>query len=265
MMLASCEQGTTDKDSAMQERDSLQRIINEKDLELNDIMGTFSEGQEGIRRINEAEGRIVVVESGPENPSGRDVIRENMQFIEKAMEQNRDMIRVLREKLETSSFKADKLVKTIENLQAQIDTQSQRRQELEASLAERDSMLAVQVETISSLTAENESKSNALSQQDKELNKAWFVFGTKSELKEEKILSDGDLLRDSSFRRDYFTQIDRRYDKVVKFYSKSAKVLSSHPTGSYQLVKDAQGQYELHIKQPELFWSVTRYLVVQVR
>ena len=63
MMLASCEQGTTDKDSAMQERDSLQRIINEKDLELNDIMGTFSEVQEGIRRINEAEGRIVVVES----------------------------------------------------------------------------------------------------------------------------------------------------------------------------------------------------------
>lgn len=115
------------------------------------------------------------------------------------------------------------------------------------------------------LTADNNAKSKTLSAQEKELNTAWFVFGTKSELKGEKILADGDVLKDGDFNKDYFTQIDIRYDKVIKFYSKSVKMLSSHPTGSYKLVKDADGQYELHITSPAQFWSVTKYLVVQVK
>ncbi|MBQ5722336.1 MAG: lipoprotein, partial [Bacteroidaceae bacterium] len=56
-MLSACFMGNEAKEEAMQkERDSLQRIINEKDLELNDIMGTINVVQEGISRINEAEG-----------------------------------------------------------------------------------------------------------------------------------------------------------------------------------------------------------------
>ena len=52
LLLASCGQSKQVGESALeQERDSLQRIINEKDIELNDIMGTFDEVQEGIRRI----------------------------------------------------------------------------------------------------------------------------------------------------------------------------------------------------------------------
>ena len=57
-MLSACFMGNEAKEEAMQkERDSLQRIINEKDLELNDIMGTINVVQEGISRINEAEGQ----------------------------------------------------------------------------------------------------------------------------------------------------------------------------------------------------------------
>ena len=67
------------------------------------------------------------------------------------------------------------------------------------------------------------------------------------------------------FNKDYFTKIDIRYDKDLKFYSKSAQLLSTHPAGSYQLAKDKQGQYELHITDPQKFWSVSKYLVVQVK
>ena len=118
---------------------------------------------------------------------------------------------------------------------------------------------------VASLTEENRSKAEKVQQQEKELNSAWFVFGTKSELKEQKILSKGDVLKSSDFNKDYFTKIDIRYDKDLKFYSKSAELLSTHPAGSYQLVKDKQGQYELHITDPQKFWSVSKYLVVQVK
>ena len=272
IIVCSCSQGNAVSDAAHQERDSLQRIIDEKDAELDDIMGTFNEVQEGIRRISEAEGRVTVADATRENASSRELIRENLEFIEQAMKQNRDMVAQLKEKLRNSSIKADKLQKTIANLQNQIEQQAQRIQELEASLAEKDEELIRKGQEISelndnvtSLEADNESKSKSLAAQEKELNEVWFVFGTKSELKEQKILTSGDVLRDGNFKRGYFTQIDIRSDKEIKLYSKSAKLLTTHPSGSYNLTKDAQGQYELRITNPQKFWSVSKYLVVQVR
>lgn len=273
LLLISCGQGQQVSESAIeQERDSLQRIINEKDMELNDIMGTFDEVQEGIRRINEAEGRVTVADASPESASNKEVIRENMQFIREAMQQNKDMIAQLKEKLRASTFNAEKLKKTVENLQAQMEVQNKRIQELEATLAEKDAQLAAQGEQINALnedvnalTEENKGKAETVATQEKQLNTAWFVFGTKAELKEQKILSNGDVLRDGNFNKDYFTQIDIRYDKTIKFYSKSASILSNHPSGSYQMVKDSKGLYELHISDPVKFWSTGRYLVVQVK
>ena len=255
-----------------QERDSLQRIINEKDMELDDILGTFNEVQEGIRKINEAEGRVTIAEGSPESASTKEIIRENLEFIQNAMQHNRELIAQLQEKLKNSSIKATKMQKTIESLQAQIETQAARIQELEASLAEKDALIEVQGNAIAglsndvaSLTEENRSKTEKVQQQDKELNTAWFVFGTKDELKEQKILTKGDVLKSGDFNKDYFTKIDIRYDKDLKFYSKSAQLLSTHPVGSYQLTKDKEGQYELHITDPQKFWSVSKYLVVQVK
>lgn len=272
LVACACNQGKATDDAARQERDSLQRVIDGKDAELDDIMGTFNEVQEGIRRISEAEGRVTVADATRENASSREVIRENLDYIEQAMKQNRDMVAQLKEKLRASNIKGEKLQKTITNLQNQIEQQAQRIQELEASLAEKDEELVRKGQEISnlndnvsSLEAENESKAKTVAAQDKELNAAWFVFGTKSELKEQKILSSGDVLKDENFNRDYFTKIDIRYDKEVKLYSKSAKLLTTHPKGSYTLSKDAQGQYELHITDPKKFWSVSKYLVVQVK
>ena len=41
----------------------------------------------------------------------------------------------------------------------------------------------------------------------------------KSELKDQKILKNGDVLKNDDFNKDYFTQIDIRTDKEIKLYS----------------------------------------------
>ena len=48
LSLGACEKFSGQQEAAQQERDSLQRIINEKDMELDDILTTFNEVQEGI-------------------------------------------------------------------------------------------------------------------------------------------------------------------------------------------------------------------------
>ena len=272
LSLAACNMTGEKQDAIQQERDSLQRIINEKNMELDDILGTFNEVQEGIRCINEAEGRVTIADGSPEGASNREVIRENMKYIQQTMQQNRDLIAQLQEKLNKSSIKNTKMQKTIESLQRQIDIQAARIQELEATLAEKDALIEMQGDAIAglsndvaSLKEENRAKNEKVQQQDKELNTAWFVFGTKSELKEQKILANGDALKSGDFNKDYFTKIDIRYDKDLKFYSKSAQLLSTHPAGTYQLTKDKKGEYEIHITDPQKFWSVSKYLVVLVK
>ena len=131
LSMSACDMTKGEKQDAMQQqRDSLQRIINEKDMELDDILGVFNEVQDGIRRISEAEGRVTIAEAGPEKASSREVIRENMDFIKQAMQQNREMIAQLQEKLKNSSIRGTKMQKTIESLQAQIEAQAARIQEL---------------------------------------------------------------------------------------------------------------------------------------
>lgn len=271
--LAACQNNGNKKEEAYtQERDSLMMVISEKDNELNEIMGTVNEIQEGFRRINEAEGRITVSDGNVESESSKQMIRENMQFIQEAMAQNRDMIAQLKEKMRNSSIKADKLQKMVDDLTAQLEQQKTRIQELEAELAEKNIVIAQQGESINNLnenvnalTEENKAKAATVAKQDQQLNTAWFVFGTKSELKEQKILRNGDVLKSSDFNKDYFTKIDIRYDKEIKLYSKSAKLLTNHPAGSYKLEKDKKGQYVLTITNPTSFWSVSKYLVIQVR
>ena len=90
------------------------------------------------------------------------------------------------------------------------------------------------------------------------------MFGTKNELKEQQILVDGKVLQ-SNFNKEYFTKIDIRVDKEIKLYSSSAKMLTSHPSSSYTLQRDANKQYVLRITDPQLFWSASKYLVILVK
>ena len=123
---------------------------------------------------------------------------------------------------------------------------------------------------ISDLKADNEVKAALVQAQDKALNAAWFVFGTNSELKEQKIvtkkfLQKKKVLENDDFNKNYFTQIDIRKDKEIKLYSKDAKLLTSHPDGSYEFIKDKKGTLTLKILNPNSFWSISRYLVIEVK
>lgn len=254
------------------ENDSLQQVINDRDAEIDEIVGTVNLIQEGFNRINEAEGRITVDNSSLENVGKRQAVVENMEFIEQSLAQNREMIARLKEQLEESKVGGEKLQRMVDNLQAQLDNQTLRVQELEAILAERDIVIAQQSDTIvhlsgsvSALTKENMAQEQTIGEQDALLHAAWYVFGTKSELKEQNILKSGDVLQSDDFNRSYFTQIDIRLTREIKLYSKSATLLTSHPAGSYTLERDNNKEYVLQIVDVDKFWSVSKYLVIQVK
>jgi uncharacterized protein YoxC len=253
-----------------QQRDSLENIIQQKDNEINDIMGTMNDIEAGFRAINEAEQRVSVARQ-VEGTSSTDRIRENMQYIQQSMQQNRELINKLRNQLRQGSVHSDQLRRMVDNLTRQMEEKDAQIRQLQAELQAKDMQIGELTEkvedlsnSVSTLREETTQKSQTISTQDKQLNTAWFVYGTKSELKEQHIIQDGKVLQ-SNFNREYFTKIDIRVDKEIRLYSRSAKLLTSHPASSYTLVQDAQKQYVLRIQDPQLFWSTSKYLVVLVK
>ena len=272
-VLMACNNKKEEKNLASQNTiDSLTDIVNQKNNELNDIMSTFNDIQEGFREINEAEGRVNIARNNGETNANADIM-ENISFIKRTMQLNKERIAKLREQLKESSFNTSKLQATIESLNKELESKTARIEELQAELDSKNAHIDHQDKQISelntnvnSLTADNAAKARAVEQQDKQLNTAWYVFGTKKELREQHILEGTNkVLKGNNFNKDYFTKIDIRVDKVIKLYSKSAKLLTNHPAGSYSLDKDARGMYTLRITNPTTFWSVSKYLVVVVK
>ena len=270
-ILASC--GGNDKKpqtETFEQNDSLQKIISQKDNEINDMMETFNQIQEGLREINEAENRVNIVKDGEGSDKRRQIV-ENIQFIQNTMRQNRALVEKLRQQMRESSIKGDQLRKTIDDLVKQMEEKDQQLRQLRAELDAKDIHIAELDKTVSSLNdnvselkTESSQKSETISSQDKQLNTAWFVFGTKKELKEQHII-DGSRVLESNFNKNYFTKIDIRVEKEIKLYSKSAKILTMHPSSSYTLQQDANKLYVLRINNPQIFWSTSKYLVIQVK
>lgn len=271
MAMASCDQNAKKAEAqARAERDSLNQVIAQKDDEINDMMTTLIDIEDGFREITEAQNRVTLAKSG-EGTNTKQRITENFQFIQSMMQQNKDLINKLKQQVRESSIKGDKLKKVIASLTEQMETKDKQIAELVEQLEQKDIHIGELNTAISnmkddarSLQDENEAQSKTINAQDKQLNTAWFAYGTKDELKKQRILDGGKVLQ-SNFNREYFTKIDIRVDKYIKLYSKSAKLLTTHPAGSYTLQPDANKQFVLRITDPQTFWSTSKYLVVQVK
>ena len=279
-MLASCDGFKGGSKDLKAENDSLLIELSQRNAELDEMMGTFNEIQEGFRQINDAESRVdlqrgTITEN---SASAKQQIASDIEFITKQMEENKAQIAKLQAMLKSSKNNSAQLKKAVESLTQELVTKQQRIEELQAELAskniriqELDAAVTGLTAAKDELTAENEAKSKTVAEQDKALNTAWFVFGTKKELKDQKILSGsglfkkGEVLKDGDINKDYFTQVDIRTTKEIKLYSKDADILTTHPAGSYALEKDDKGQLILKITNPKEFWSVSRYLVIQVK
>ena len=278
-LLASCD-GLGGSKRLQAENDSLQTVLNQRDAELDEMMGTFNDISEGFRQINAAENRVDLQRGAVAEGSlsAKEQIASDIEFIRKQMEENRQQIAKLQEQLKSSRTNSAQLKRAVESLTQELVEKTQRIEELQAELASKNIRIQELDAAVSglkadkeSLTAENEAKAQTVAAQDKALNAAWFVFGTKKELKDQHILSNaglfkkGEVMQDANINKDYFTQIDIRTTKEIKLYSKSADLLTTHPAGTYTLEKDDKDLLTLKINNPTSFWSVSRYLVIQVK
>lgn len=276
-IMASCSNGPSKKELSMAV-DSLKVEIAERDNELNEVMDLFNSVSEGFSQINEAENRVTInsnsLESGAKN--AKQQIINDIEFIQNKMKENKEQIAHLEEKLKNSKNNSAKLQKLVVNLKSELETKGKELAALNEELSNKNIRIKELDETVASLNASNEeltAKNNAnekrVNAQDIELNTAWYAIGSKKELKENNILTNtglfkkGDVMEDANVNREFFTQIDIRNTKEIALGTEDAKILTTHPEGSYSIEKGEDKKLTLRINDAKSFWSVTRYLVVK--
>lgn len=270
-VLTSCDYFTREKEQLTAQNDSLTVALSEKQFALDQAMQSIADIQEGFRVINEAEGRVAI-QTGVEGVTDAQRLKEDLQFIQQKMEENRKQIEQLQKKLNASGSEAASLRKVLANLQQELVDKTASIAALHSELAQKnfriaelDSAVVMLTTDVNTLQEITDAQHEVIEQQVTQLHTAWYVYGTAKELKEQNILKDGKVMSSADFNKNYFTEIDTRDDSVFPLYAKHAKLLTVHPAGSYEFTKDESKQLTLSIIDAEAFWSVSRYMVILVR
>ncbi len=247
--------------AAVADRDQLLSLVNE-----------ISSGMAEIKRLE----NILTVSTGVngETPSQRAQIEADIAAIQQTLQQRREQLEQLERRLQQSTLNNKNLQQTVETLRAQIDSQSAEIENLRASLDDANRQIGELNSTVDSLhttvntvTGERDQAQAETQELANEMNTCYYVVASKKELKEHKIIESGFLRKTkimrSDFDQSFFVTADRRTLHTIALHSNKAKVLTNHPSGSYQIVEQ-NGQKVLKITNPDQFWSLTNYLVIQI-
>lgn len=251
------------------QRDSIQHLQQTQLDELLGYMDIVQDVDSSFEAIRESQNMLSMVsyEEGKQGVKQR--VQENIYMISNLLAENNAKIAELEEKLNESDLKNTKFQKTINRLKKDLKAKNAEiaklYKDLESKNFKIDSLLVenqIVGQRAAELTALSEAQLAQLTAQDAALHTAYFFMGTRKELKANDInVKD----KDSGYRTSLFTPIDiRTFDRLATD-SKSAKILTKHPEGSYELVRDAEKKYTLIIKNPENFWNASKYLIIQIK
>lgn len=219
-------------------------------LEMNDIeKGTVSKKQQMAAEIRLIQERL------EDN-------RAKIDSLEQVLTKNKQSNRALRNTIERMKGELTEKTELVASLTLQLEQKNIRIQELVATVDTLNSNVA-------GLTDENARQQEMLLKQDADMNRIWYCVATEKELKEANIITKKNIFSSTQvlkkeFNNEQFTATDLRELPEIELQAKKAKLLSTHPEGSYELKEDDQKKLTLLINDPAKFWSLTKYLVVSV-
>lgn len=227
---------------------------------------------EDMTRLKEVEG--IMNQPGFENqsPERKAQIASDIAAIQNELESRRVKLAELEKKYSATNKDNANLRQAIATLKNQIDDQEQTIVTLRGSLAEAKIQIETLNRNIDELNERVDSvsteKENVETQLNNELNTVYYALGNKNELKEHKLIETGFLRKTKvlpeDFEMAYFTRADKRTLAEMPLMSKKAKIITNQPSDSYEIYENEKGMKVLKIINPEKFWAVSNFLVVQI-
>lgn len=266
-------------EALMVEKANTNQMIQQKDSIMFDMDNSFYEIENNLKLIKEKRNQISMVKSeGGKNR--KQAILDDINLLDNMVDENNKKIADLEQKLKKSGLSIKSYEKRLQSLNETIESQNVEIAELKKIVESKNMTLAELDSKIQNLNNGMKQQADTISYKQKvivdktdKLNTAHVVLGTYKELKEEGILDrEGGVLGIGSnkaiqenFDPKHFTDLDIRQTKQIPINTKKAVVISEHPNNSYSLVEQNGQIAYLEIKDPQEFWRISKYAVIQVK
>ena len=257
------------------QKHSFTQLLTSRDSVINEWMLTFDEIEKNLATVKEKENIITMKSSDKEfSKDKKQQILKDIEYVNALLDQNKKKISSLTAQLSKSGG-------TIKGLQAKIDeletTMKQRETEiadLKTNLSKKDFEITALNTKMSDAQVAIAQKDDKITKQTAEINKAYVTYGTYKALKARGLVSkEGGFLgigKKEQLHQDFsdslFKQVDITEIKRIPVNSKGAKLITDHPTSSYTLVRDKDNKIaSIEIKNPDEFWKISKYAVVEIK
>tara|TARA_R110000868_G_scaffold275930_5_gene535582 strand:+ start:961 stop:1815 length:855 start_codon:yes stop_codon:yes gene_type:complete len=270
LILSACNQDKID--NLNKENSELSKLSQSQEESIEDMLGSFNQIQENLIEIKKRQG-IIRVEAGDENNGNiADNISSDIETISQLMKQNEEMIANLNGKLRKSNIKMTQFERLIKNLNGQVDSKNQEIESLNKQLTDKKILIGQLYFKNDSLAYENEVTEKKLENTIDVMNEVFYAYGTFKELKEKNVLTkEGGFLGigqnkelKDNFNQEYFSKVDKRLQKSFLLYASKAKLITTHPPESYEIMGKDGSADSLIIKDVDAFWNASKYLVIVV-
>lgn len=256
------------------QRISYTHQLTERDSTLNDWLTSFDEIERNLQMIKEKEKIITVNSSGTEvSKDKRNQIMEDIKNINALLDENKKKIAQLNAQLKKSGNTITGLQTRITELEESMKTYESEIAELKTTLVNKDFEIGQLNGQVVALNDTLTIKEEKISTQISKLHQAFLTSGTFKDLKGKGLLTkEGGFIgigrKESlleNFSDSMFQEIDITKTMTIPVNSKSAKLVTEHPSGSYEMVKENEKQIAyIAIKDPDEFWRISKYAVVEI-
>lgn len=246
--------------------DSLTQVIQEQDSMLIKTISLFSDIQNNFNSMKGRKEKMYqyVREADDETPSE---IKKNFSSYIKNISilllENQKKLEELKLFLTQRNVKVTSLKFTISAMEKELNMRNNEIKLLKHALNDKDSELSLLENMIAVMNDEFKNMGTVIKQQQEQLNTAWYCVADKKTLLNSALISKkGKVL---SIDAALVTKIDIQKDKEILIHAKRYELLTAHPVDSYQIIQSGNNVEKLHILNPEEFWSICKYCVIQVK
>lgn len=273
------DQKENEINALMAERDNTNLMIQQKDSVTNDMENIFNEIETNLKFIKEKRNKISMVQSeGGKNR--KQLLVEDVKLMDQMLEESEKKIAELEGKLKKSGLNVKSYEKRLQALSASVESQNIEIAELKKMVEDKNVSLAELNTKVQTMDLDIKDKVDSINykqqvivERTNVLNTAHVATGTFKQLKEEGILNrEGGILGMGSskeiqenFDSKHFTELDIRQTKTIPLNAKKAVLISEHPNSSYSLVEENGLIAYLEIKDPQEFWRISKYAVIQTK
>ena len=276
MGLAFISCGESARERQQRERmDSLEDASVQGRLEYEKLQEYLTIIAEGLDSISIEEHELLGNNTPGENQTiNRERMKQDLAHVRALLSRHRTRISELEEQLQASTGDAKKLKTIIVALREQLDAKDRELAQLKQDLEDNRKSLDALRGRVQQMSDEQEAQrqmiqeqQEVIDQQAEQMNNGYVKIATKRELKNSGLLTGGLFKK----KKVDYSQIDLSQFQKVNIQTVSSisvpskvKILTPVPEGSYEIVKDGAGGNELHILNPQAFWSVSNFLIIQV-